>query len=304
MSADPAPRPRSAPPPIHRVADIDPQTFRTNYLEPGVPLLIEAPPAWSPAVWNLEALAELGRDVPVTLEVGDALRGETRLAQDRLDRYIRRYLGQAAPHQASEALPYLSVFDLLEPFPQLRAAMDFSLFDGAKHYERVRAWLGPAGTVTGFHADLGDNLFHQLLGSKQVRLAPPTAHAAMYPSRKYDFMSILGGVDEARLEDYPLFQAARDDWLDVTVLPGQTLFIPKLWWHRVQGLSGSVSVNCFAWSRSELPRYVGEVARYVLHDLGLWGQRGAAHCVCHTDARPHGTGLRAKWLRRRPEPHT
>jgi hypothetical protein len=286
---------------IRRVSRPTPQAFQSEFLAPGVPVLIENAPPWPASIWNPTALAALGQDVEVTLELGDVMYDETRLVREQLDVYLRRYLlDEPTAGRRPWPPPYLSVFDLLDHFPSLRDAMDFSLFAGAKRYERVRAWLGPAGTLTGFHYDIGDNLLHQVFGSKQVTLVPPSSGKAMYPSRKYDFMSVLSGVDERHPERFPLFLAARSEQIEVTVEPGQTLFIPKYWWHRVRGLSGSISVNCFGWSRSELPRYGWEIAKYALHDLGLWGRRGAAHCVCHAKGRTGGTGLRAKFLRPMP----
>jgi hypothetical protein len=284
---------------IRRAGRLSRGAFQREFLTPGIPVLIEAPAPWPGNVWNVEAIANLGRDVEVAIEIGDVMQGETRLARDRLGAFVRRHLCDEAPIEPGP-LPYLSVFDLLEPFPQLRRAMDFSLFAGAKHYERVRAWLGPAGTRTGFHYDIGDNLFYQLFGEKRVSLMPPSCAGAMYPSRKYDFMTVPSEVDDRDPARFPLFAAAQSERMDVTVGHGQMLFIPKFWWHQVQSLSGSISVNCFGWSRIELPRYGWEIVKYALHDVGLWGRRGAAHCVCHPEERPRGTSIRAKFLQRFP----
>lgn len=278
---------------VPRVKTVSRGEFQRRWLRARTPVMVEEPPAWPREVWSPAALEARGRGVGVELEVGNVMRGATRIQRATLDAYIRRYLGGGT--QGDDEVPYLSVFDLLAHLPELRAAMDFSLFRGAKRFERIRAWLGPAGTLTGFHTDLADNLLYQAHGRKHVSLVPPACDAFMYPGGKYDFMSVPSAVDEARPAAFPLFERAREERMETELEPGQVLYIPFGWWHRVESLSGSISVNCFAWSWAELPGYLREIARYAAHHAGFLGTRGPAGCVCHTPERPGGTGLLAKF---------
>ena len=101
----------------------------------------------------------------------------------------------------------------------------------------------------------------------------------MYPSRKYDYRSSLSEVepntwDRAR---HPLYAGVRP--VQVVLEPGQMLFLPAGWWHRVEGLTPSISVNAFA---QDWRGIIGRQARadllHGLHRLGLYGR---ADCTCH-----------------------
>lgn len=124
----------------------------------------------------------------------------------------------------------------------------------------VNLWLGGAGVVAPCHADGYYNSFAQLVGRKRFTLLPPRAWEAvrpfpfLHPSQAQcqawgQLHEALhrgdggegGGDDDARLRE-----ALRRDALTVELEPGDVLWLPPLWWHHVEALSPSVSVN--AWT--------------------------------------------------------
>ena len=108
---------------------------------------------------------------------------------------------------------------------------------------RVNFWFGSAGTITPLHFDREHNLFAQIYGSKEFTIFNPADTPYLY---QYAAESKLPQLSHVRPEDpdldrYPLFAKAQP--MKFTMNPGDLLFLPRFWWHRVRSLSVSVSVN-------------------------------------------------------------
>lgn len=102
----------------------------------------------------------------------------------------------------------------------------------------VRFWLGPAGTLTPLHCDDCNILFGQVTGHKQVRLIAPYFYPRLYNTVEYMSEVDLENIDFARfpiMRDVPI--------LEVTLKPGEFLFIPIGWWHWVRSLELSTSLT-------------------------------------------------------------
>ncbi|MES1917554.1 MAG: hypothetical protein MHM6MM_009265, partial [Cercozoa sp. M6MM] len=98
----------------------------------------------------------------------------------------------------------------------------------------VNAWLGPRNTVSPVHYDARQNLLTQVIGSKYLRLLPPEM------SR---FLS--HGDNTSRVDVFAPSEQRRLKCLDVLLQPGESVYLPPLWWHHVQSLSLSFSVSCW-----------------------------------------------------------
>jgi hypothetical protein len=116
-------------------------------------------------------------------------------------------------------------------------------------------WLGPAGTITPFHCDVVDNILAQVWGRKRIQLAPPDEYERVYAERAQLPDVHRAHVDPLNpdLERHPQFRGARV--MDVTLEPGEMLFIPSCWFHDVRALTAALSVN-FLVSHSR-PRALG-----------------------------------------------
>lgn len=100
----------------------------------------------------------------------------------------------------------------------------------------VRLWIGPAGTVTPLHHDLMSVIFVQIHGQKRFVIAP----AYELPKMRNN-QGVYAGVD-------PLGSSHEQNtsgisWRRTTVDAGDVLFIPVGWWHWVEALSFSISIN-------------------------------------------------------------
>jgi hypothetical protein len=121
--------------------------------------------------------------------------------------------------------------------------------------EHGMMWIGPAGTVTSLHHDLTNNLIAQLVGRKRIKLIPAADTLKMY-NYKHVF-SAIPDLDDPNIDfnKYPMLAAARI--YDVTLAPGEILYIPFGWWHQVKALDFSVTVTYtnFLWPNAMAANY-------------------------------------------------
>lgn len=99
-------------------------------------------------------------------------------------------------------------------------------------------WFGPAGIVTPLHHDLTNNFLVQICGRKEVQLIPALQTPYVYNDVGVFSAAEFPNFDEKR---HPLMKKVKP--LTVVLAPGEALFIPIGWWHRVEGLDISISVS-------------------------------------------------------------
>jgi hypothetical protein len=270
---------------VDHVPRLESAEFAKRYFRPRRPVVITGMATQWPACsrWSFDFFAQLDPERAVILEKGNVLQGETAFESARMADYLAglKEDGNDEPGAKGDvaAKLYLSMFRVFEQFPQLRTDVDFSLLEAMTLKQVYFAWLGPAGTLTGYHIDWIDNILAQISGRKHVWLVPPSVSQAMYPSRKYDYRSTLSEVEpntwDARR--HPLFATVRPS--EITLEPGQMLFIPRGWWHRVLSLTPSISINAFGHDLSGLLLNQSRASLLeALHQLGLYGRED---CTCH-----------------------
>ncbi|KAI1763374.1 Clavaminate synthase-like protein [Hypoxylon sp. FL1150] len=114
-------------------------------------------------------------------------------------------------------------------------------------------WLGLQPTYTPLHRDPNPNLFCQVVGSKRIRLMTPDRGDDVYGrvrrelgshgSSRFRGAEMMGG-----LERELLYRAVWDDETvsEVSLNPGDALFIPMGWWHSVASDGPDGRLNCSA----------------------------------------------------------
>ena len=104
--------------------------------------------------------------------------------------------------------------------------------------QRMFLWIGPKGIITPLHHDLTHNLFVQIYGRKRFRLIP-----ALQVPYMYNHAHVFCRVDllDPQPENFPAF--AKTGMIDITVEPGDFLYIPAGWWHHVVGETTSISLS-------------------------------------------------------------
>jgi hypothetical protein len=99
-----------------------------------------------------------------------------------------------------------------------------------------RIWLGHASDISA-HYDTVDNLACVVAGTRRFTLYAPELVNKLYPGPIDHTMagqpvSLAASIEEEGR--FPLFDDVREQALVAELEPGDALYLPKLWWHRVQ----------------------------------------------------------------------
>ena len=138
---------------------------------------------------------------------------------------------------------------LLASFPELLNDIDLPyLINSNKQMKVVNLWFGGRGYKSPLHYDGLHNLFAQVVGAKRMILFPPDETSNLYPfrdkSRAHCSQLDIFNPNE---QSFPGYARARLKRIDVHVEPGELLYVPLGWWHAVESLDVSVSIN-FWWT--------------------------------------------------------
>ena len=236
---------------IPRVRDLDGDTFLQRFYAPGRPVVIEGAMADWPALarWTPAYLAELVGDTPVEFQGKRNASPDFELYKDNhrqvlpFDRFIDLVSDDGGGNDA-----YLTAYnsgrnrDALAPLDADLGTLDALLTPGPG-----MLWIGPMGTFTPLHFDLTNNLLAQVVGTKQLILAPPSETWRLAHQR-HVFSEVHDLTDPERLARYSLAEEART--FDVELAAGDLLYIPVGWWHQVTSLEFSVMLTYtnFRWA--------------------------------------------------------
>jgi hypothetical protein len=127
--------------------------------------------------------------------------------------------------------------------------------DGSASQRKVFLWFGPGGTVTPLHHDVMNILVAQIFGRKRFTLISPEQSPYVYNEIGVYSQVDCKNPDYAR---YPLYRYATP--MDVTLEPGDVLFLPVGWWHHVESLDVSIMLsytnfkfpNQYEWSNPDI----------------------------------------------------
>jgi hypothetical protein len=244
---------------------VDPSAdvFHQYFVSQGAPVVLVASRIFQGAPKTLdEILAGGGDKVEVSVRGGEYLDPRKRLRErmplgEYVDKVIRPRASSPGSDVETGSLPPYSGNTPLSKSEF--AALGFRYpepFQG-KSFEFPRLWIGPRGSMTPLHYDSRDNLICQYVGTKQILLFPPSQIRCLYTRGLAPSWS---GVPDPRcpdLEAFPLFSNARG--VEVTVGPGELLYLPARWSHFVVNQDTSVMVNF--WPEHSLKQQV-EIAAW------------------------------------------
>ncbi|MDQ3742110.1 MAG: cupin-like domain-containing protein [Actinomycetota bacterium] len=242
---------------IERRERIEPGEFFADYYGRNRPVILTGLMDGWPALrkWTLGHLREAYGDRTVNVQVDrrDDPPWDVFLKDKMRAMPFAEYLDMVEAAGETNAF-YMTAADRLLWQPGLRSVLDdIVVFPGFLDPERlpgkVALWFGPAGTVSPLHRDEINVFLCQVTGRKRVRLI-----TSKQVHRLYNRRSFFSEVDLERpdLERFPRFDGLRQH--DVTIGPGEVLFIPVGWWHHVRALDVSISVTLTNFARAnDLP---------------------------------------------------
>ena len=124
----------------------------------------------------------------------------------------------------------------------------------------VGCWLGCEGVITMLHSDNSHNVFIQIHGTKRFSLVSPSAINASFPHTH---------AFHVHPTPQQVQTAVSSHATNVTLSPGDILYLPPLVLHQVQALEPSISINVF--SKSEIDRASSAISSTPLPLDEEWG---------------------------------
>ncbi|KAH8415471.1 hypothetical protein KR222_000326 [Zaprionus bogoriensis] len=196
---------------------------------------------------DLNYLLEVAGNRTVPIEIGANYASDEWSQQlVKVRDFLHRQFGESNGQREPE-IEYLAQHELFAQIPALKADIcvpDYcsASSDAALAEVDIKAWLGPAHTISPMHTDPKHNLLCQVFGSKHIILAAPDDTANLY-AHENEFLGNTSRIDAAKpdLERYPLLAKVR--FRQLLLQPGDCLYLPPQWWHYVRAETPSFSVS-------------------------------------------------------------
>lgn len=230
------------------------EQFEREHFGTGPAILTDCMDTWPAMERWLDGnyLLRCAGDRTVPIEVGTHYAREDWSQQMlRFGDFMSRNLLPDGVRQPNRNMEYLAQHNLFDQIPALRSDLCVPEYCCLSEREMdeptvdIKAWIGPAQTVSPAHTDPKHNLFCQVFGYKQILLASPADTPFMY-AHGSQLLQNTSQVDAECLDynQFPLVANVR--WLRLRLYRGEMLYIPPGWWHHVRSLERSFSVS-FWW---------------------------------------------------------
>ncbi|WP_406819401.1 cupin-like domain-containing protein [Pseudomonas sp. KnCO4] len=224
-------------------ADLPVARFHDDYLVHGIPLVIsDALQDWPLFTMGREASLVHFAELQGITRHGDYVKKTFSTDRDFRSTSIAEFIASLdTPAKPGETPAYMGNNIVPE---KLLSLIRYPPYFARDKFIAPRIWIGPKGTLTPLHRDDTDNLFAQVWGQKSFILAAPHHRPALGTWST----SPKGGLDGCDFNpdtpDYQRFPTAREvPFLRVVLQAGDLLFLPEGWFHQVESVSTSLSVN-------------------------------------------------------------
>lgn len=132
-------------------------------------------------------------------------------------------------------------------FPDLFMDIVYPKWINQQNVKEMNFWFSQQHNQTILHFDLLNNFLVQIYGRKKIRIFSPDDSAYLYPTTstayKEALLSQIRDLDNPDLDQFPDFVHAH--CYEGIIFPGDILYIPAGWWHEIQSLDVSLSINFF-----------------------------------------------------------
>ena len=248
--------------PLQRVRNISEEDFKLKYLKKNIPLIIEGElESWdAKKTWNLNYLAAHFGEQQVQI-YGNLFDLHKIIS---LKEYVETYCNKALAN-ATEFVPYIRWYTRLkdydfewsDPFfkkieklwslPSFMPKTDYLLpfvsspqvIDPVHDNFPAKAiFISGSGAKTSLHEDPwgSDAILCQIYGTKRVELYSPTQKQYLVNNTH------VVDTDRPNLKEFPNYPQASLTYIDI-LKPGEIIFIPHGWFHKVDTISDSISIT-------------------------------------------------------------
>lgn len=234
--------------PVATFDDIDPEVFRKEFYEPGIPVVIKNLSREWPAAtkWNWDYFKQLVGDQRVPLY--NNVKSDAYTPINKADDYktFGEYIDMISKGPAGWRIFLFNIFDHA---PQL--TKDFTwpehLMKGfVKKYPML--FTGGASSITHMHfdIDLSHILHTQFGGRKRVLMFPFKEQHKLY-RKPFEVLSLADFshyYEQNGSPDYEKFPALKlAEGFDFILEPGDTLFMPAGYWHHMEYLESGFAMS-------------------------------------------------------------
>nr|WP_217501401.1 cupin-like domain-containing protein [Pseudomonas brassicacearum] len=227
-------------------SELSVQAFQAHYLPHGIPLVIsDALQDWPLFKLSREASLVHFAELQGITRHGDYVKKTFSTERDFRSTSMANFIAalDSPATKGADGEPPAYMGNNILP-AQLMEQIKYPPYFAPSLFIPPRIWIGPKGTLTPLHRDDTDNLFAQVWGQKTFTLAAPHHREALGTWST----APQGGLDGCDFNpdapDYQRFPLARDvTFLRVTLEAGDLLFLPEGWFHQVESVSTSLSVN-------------------------------------------------------------
>lgn len=232
--------------PIERVKNISIENLQKDYIEKGIPVVIDGGAKDWDCVkkWSLEYFKNLhGKDEILVVD------------SKHIDAaYEKITLADLIDNIREGGTKYYRFYPLLSEHPEHLADFDYNWLKKAKHektwFEAFQVFIGGKDTESPLHNAMAPNLFVQVYGEKRWSLISPKHSLIVDPDpirniyrgapfRKNNYP--FNPFDPDYEKPYELFKYV--DRYDFVLKPGDILWNPPFWWHAVVNQSDSIGVG-------------------------------------------------------------
>ncbi len=263
---------------IEEVSSIDATSFKRNYFKKKKPVIIKGlAKAWGATErWGLDFFLDLEEDKDIYLLSDNFIQDDNRYRKASFKEYIKEL--KDAENKDESFKDYLTTLDIFQYYPELKSDIDFSFFEAHTKVNDITAWIGPANTISGFHADTANNVYAQIKGRKMFIICSTKFNKTMYPSSKHIYGAVASEVDINNFDvsKFPEFMSNAFQY--VILEPGDVLFVPQNWWHYVQAMDSSISISNFGYTKFEV--YSLKFKERIIQSLHKRGYYKANNCFC------------------------
>lgn len=233
-------------PEIDRRRKLSTTEFVEEYRKKLKPVVVEGLMDEWPALkkWNWDYLAQKCGDASVVVDSYNSKKARRVTFAEFVD-MLKSSRGSDQPIYLQEWLYMATCPQLAEDLPELPIAQyDFrrNLF-GEKISTNHQLWIGQKGATTRIHQDsyFIDVMHAQIVGEKHWCVMSPPATLEREESGEFNFKALVNDPNVQILQ--------------CVLKPGDVLYLPAQWWHRIQLLEDSIGQGRKCLDEVNLQRY-------------------------------------------------